>query len=193
MVYPSSTVKGSTSVSGAACTTGATSFQIEWGTTFNINRCHSLVQQLAGVQGAFLHRHCSILLFPLLCFSFTSANNVGVISFQEGCLSSHQAQEQRGGDGSSDGTRRRYWAEPISGLHSWSSSFTAPRPKIQWSLWDSLKEKMKERWQLLPLPALRIALIATRNKTKWDREKKICLTKKRPTSSRTPTGRPEAN
>lgn len=77
-------------------------------------------------RGVLLHRLCSILLFPSPRFSFTSANNVGVISFQGGCLSSHQAQEQRGGDGSSHRTRGRYRAEPISGLHSWSSSFTAP-------------------------------------------------------------------
>lgn len=109
----------------AACTTGEVHSRRN---QFNLNRCYSTVR-LPGVWGVFLCPLCSLLRFPSPCFSFTSANNVGVISFQGACLSSHQAREQRGGDGSSDSGRRRYRAEPISGPHSCSSSFTDPPPK----------------------------------------------------------------
>lgn len=143
-------------------------------TRFNLNRHRSTVL----LPGVLLRRLWSLLLFPSPCFSFTSANNVGIISFQGGCLSSHQAQEQRGGDGSGDSARRRYLVEPISGLHSWSSSFTAP-PR-QWSLWNSLKEKMEGKKVLVSFAHVKKHLksYSKQKKKQNERGEKTCNKKK---------------
>lgn len=132
--YFSSKWKHDTSGSSLACATGGISFQKNPSLIST-----DIIQQCCDLE-CFSIAFAHLLRFPSPCFSFTSADNVAVISFQGGYLSSHQAGEQRGGDGGSDSAPRRYLAEPISGLHSWSSSFTCPLR--QYSLWDSLKEKM---------------------------------------------------